>query len=98
MGLTALPAPPREQHGARIEANTPDCAQAKTQRGIMALELKLTGELDADAAVFIMCMNQAARFPAANFSEYASRVESLIEIHENVSCQRMMPESEEAHG
>jgi hypothetical protein len=64
----------------------------------MALELKLTGELDADAAVFIMCLNQAARFPASTFAEYASRVESLIEIHENVSCQRMMPESEEANG
>ena len=62
------------------------------------VELKLTGELDPDAAVFILCLSYAARFPAASFNEYASRVESLIEIHENVSCQRMMPESEEANG
>ena len=62
------------------------------------VELKLTGELDADAAVFILCMDRAARFPAASFTEYASRVESLVEIHENISCQRMMPESEEVNG
>lgn len=62
------------------------------------IELRFTGVLDTDAAVFALCLDQAARFPAANFNEYASRVESLIEIHENVSCQRMMPESEEAGG
>jgi hypothetical protein len=58
------------------------------------LELKLTGEVDVDAAVFILCLDKAAQFPCATFSEYASRVELLVEIHENISCQRMMPESE----
>lgn len=58
------------------------------------VDLNLTGELDPDAAVFIMCLAHAARFPAASFNEFASRVESLVEIHENISCQRMMPESQ----
>lgn len=62
------------------------------------IELRFTGTLDNDSAIFALCLDQAARFPAASFTEYASRVESLIEIHENVSCQRMMPESEEANG
>lgn len=58
------------------------------------VEIKLVGHLDTDAALFVMCMEQAGKFPCSTFTEYASRVESLIEIHENVSCQRMMPESE----
>lgn len=63
-----------------------------------AISLQITGTLDPDGTLFALCMERAAQFPAATFTEYASRVESLVEIAENVSVQRMMPECEEVGG
>lgn len=58
------------------------------------IKLDIVGQLDVDATLFALCLDRAARFPSTNFSEYASRVETLVEIYENISCQRVTEEVE----
>lgn len=62
------------------------------------VRIHVTATMSDDHALYALCLDRAARFPANTFSEYASRVESLVEIFENVSCQRMTPDDERVTG
>ena len=62
------------------------------------IRIEITATMSDDHALYALCLDRAARFPAGTFTEYASRVETLIEIFENVSCQRVIAESEEVDG
>jgi hypothetical protein len=62
----------------------------------MATEIKLeiTGHLDPDASLFVLCMEQASKTNPQSFTELASRTEALVEICENMGCQRVMAEED----
>lgn len=54
-----------------------------------SIKLEIVGTLDPDASLFSLCLDRAAEFKSESFTEYASRVETLVEIYENISCQRI---------
>lgn len=60
------------------------------------VRIEVTAAMNDDHALYALCMDRAARFPSNSFTEYASRVETLVEIFENVSCRRVIVEDEEA--
>lgn len=54
------------------------------------IKLEITGTLDPDYMLFALCLERASHFTCESFTEYASRVETLVEICENMGCQRIV--------
>lgn len=61
------------------------------------IKIDVVTQLDPDQSLFALCMERAAAFHTNDWTEYASRVETLVEIAENIGCQRVTVEVEHAN-
>lgn len=55
----------------------------------IAIKLDVTGTLDPEQTFLVCCMEWVSKVPEDKWDKWASRVETMIEMSENVSCQRV---------
>lgn len=58
------------------------------------VKIDIAGQLDPDQMLFVLCCEYALRFKPDSLMQFASNVETLIEVAENIGIQRVVLEGE----